>query len=1236
MDHPKAKLLTQILAKYDLRTALSWMAGIATVPSFQANSYRVEFLSQLVVACCEGKKRPTWQHLNHWLNRHLGVSDIANMEDPAEDMFVVNVLTKDGDFRVLTGLWEAADSATTLIVETLTTLGGPTQKAWLHPSLALLRLSDAMLKRAELTRWHTEPSRPKGVMTIVPATPLQRWAHRVTFHRNELIALNIAPEQLAPFVFNLAERKTLLKQSNQESGLHRRPLLQFGDEYVVALPNALTYAIRRYLLDCAVAAGQLQALQSALMICVQRRLFEMARFGSRHRMNVVELPMEVGGVRGICRSVVVQVGSRRFLHFLVVSDDLRQIALSGLLHPSKLSPSAAQQVNAHVEALRNYIESQYEVDSAHTLWLMGYLGQGFIGNLPSERPVWTFGTARLNELEMLFSDSDGPVDRLILLLNQEKQLEREGLELPFQNGLLNLYAFWTKQNFCLRISDVPHDQGACLQIATDFVAEYRSNRRAAVDEHCEITLTNRHVVVERNNAEAIYESLRAVPAYVSLDYLARGILSFCLKQQDTTVWLTVVAPSNGEVRDSAFKLWEALQLLLHKVLTKHFVALCFKFPVIEVTIDLQQVIERTAEADEPMIESGLSVLPVKNVPAVRLLAAPGFLRNFHEVENRGEQLLLRQLIQALVMLADTAEARMLDPAAEAINILGGTDARVLHMFRMENHVDYLLAANSRRVYRAPTEHINSAICSAFIWMPSYSTPILLDQTASVSALNSTVSRQAERLTELLRRFDRTQLISELFHLHETLLRERARWRYTARAVRALYGVDDGTRAAAEVERERAQLQIAIRALIEAAVCECPMTGGIAPDEYSLDELVGGMATLNNLGRDSDVVYYSLASKGITLFPNGSHSLDADVLGQLAGPYLEESFGVAYTAAATNYESWVGIQQEEAEKESKTESVFASSSFLTAWQKEYGHSFEVFQEIAGELQDLGVKRGNVVIETTVEEVTAGRADAGVTKEDVQAFVAAFGLFNRATWVAQPPYLPKDVNPWRFQRRLSLSLRPIVVCPQGTEQRLVYGLGTLRQSFGYLLDCIRGGTFDKDVFKSTEMRSFLGARVDALGRQFTERVASKLHDEGWMTATELKLTQLGASKSPNLGDIDVLAWHTNGQVLAIECKRLKQSKTIAEIALACARFKGNVDDHLYKHLRRAHWLQTHIGQVAKFIKLPETAIRIRHPMVVSRPVPFKYLQGLPIPASDILSFEELGNYLQQCDENSKSAW
>lgn len=1222
MGHPKVELLAKVLRAYDFGETVALVAGLSTAPRFQANSYRIELLTQLAVAVCEGHKRPTWQHLKTWLNRQLGTQDIAMLEDPAEDVFITNVISPVGDFRVIGGLWEAGDSATTLLVETLARFGGMQQKAWLRAAIALLRLSEDVVSRSGLPRWHTEPSTPKRDLSIQPSTPLAKWKARVTFGVDDLSRLGVSPSDIEPFIFDPERRSELLLQSNQESSLHRYPLVRTGEVLVLALPNAVTYAVRRFLVDCAQREGQLQLLNAALMTCVQHRLTDMLRHGSRHATTVLPLPKTLSGVTDTCKSIVVRVGTRRFLHFVLAVDDLRQMAAGGFLLPSQVSPEVASSMVVHIAAVRDHVESSASVDSGHTFWLMGYLGQAFIAPAPVERPRWTFQSARLNDLELLFRDPEDPVDRLILLLNQEQELSNRGLELPFQNGLLNLYAFWLEQGFYLRIPDIQHDHAAYLQIGTDFVAKYRAARRAATDEHCVPLPSGESTTVQRSNSESIYDSLRRVPTYVSLDLLSTGTLSFCIHKGQQILWVIVHSPSDSAAREATFKLWEALQLLAHRALHAFSVPFDFVAPVVEVVLNFSDLRSQEVVVEDQATDVALIFSASTSRPSVELRAEPGFLRNFEGIDNRGERYLLSEFLRALMRLSTHCANESVDLVDMSTRILGDTGARILHTFRVWHDVDFLLASDSRTVYRLPEEHIVSATRSAFTWMAAPTKAIRLDASQSTSILNACVARQVELLAEKLRRYDRLALIRELLHLHETLLRDKQRWRSTARAVRALYGVEDGTRAAAKVERERAQVQISLRALVEAATCECPQSGGTTPDEYGLDELVGSMTAIINLGRDSDVVHFGLSTQGITLHPNGSHDIDANVLAEFAEPFMAETFGEGYASAAASYEDWVG--EEGKPKKPEEPSVFDSPDFRNAWDAEYGHSFEAFREISGELQDLGVKRGTVVLEASVDEIVQARAAFGVTNGDVQAFLAAFGLPRRSTWSAQAPSAsPRDVCPWRFERRLSISLRPLILVGDDNE-RFVYGVGTARESIGYVLESIRAASFDKDVFTSTEMRAWLGSRVDELGRQFTERVARILRAAGWTAVTEVKLTQLGAPKSPNLGDVDVLAWEPSGKVLTIECKRLKASRTISEMAQSCDRFRGNVGDRLHKHVRRATWIHANVGKLATFTKLDPGTIRIRSPLVVSRPVPFKYLQSLPVLSKDIVGMGSLMAY------------
>lgn len=1227
-DHPKVRQLLKVLGSYSLEKTLPLAAGLCTVPRFQANSYRLELFVQAVVAGCKGKRNPTWQQLQTWLNFFGGDFEISRLEDPPEDAFVLNVLTGVGDFRVLGGTWEAGEHAASLLIEAVAGLKLKNAGRLMAPVIALLRMSDAVASRAGLARWHSEQSISKHAISIDCTTPLTEWAQHVVFTASELVGLGIQPEHLTPLVLSPGAYASLADQSNQESDLHRYPVIRIADKFILALPSAVTYAIRRLIVAAADELDLAPDLNSVMMNRVLARLQEAVSRSHRHPVFNLDLPASVRSLEGWCVSIVVRLGQRRFLHFVVIKFELLEIAESGYLHPRELSDSRSRHLLEHIEVVRKHLEGTESLDSGHTFLMGGHLGEGVILDLPEPRDCWTFSVTRLADLEMLCRDPDDPLERLILMLVQQRALEQQGVEMPFDNGLLNRYAFWLRQNFVTRIPEMRHDQGGMLQIATDFVTDYRVHRRRAVDEHCELLPMGKTTVVQRASSESVYRVKRDLDCYVSMDLLEDGVLAFCASQRGAVVWIVVESRSSQRLGRAVFDLWEGLQLFVSRALELLPDDWAFIAPVVGVHIDFSSLVLPANPVAQRSTETALHTVREAGSWTAQIRAEPGFLQNFDSLENRGEQYLLAEVIRALALLSqDPAPEKQLNCEALALEALGGTGARILHVLRPSTEVEALLVSDRRRIYQPPTEHLESRLREAFIWMPAPTEPLMLDAATSKERLNKAVEKKALALIARLKTFERFALLEELLQCNESLLKDAQRWKTTARAVRGLYGVEDGTRAARESEQSRAQLQITLRALVEATTCEAVDVGGRKPDDFSTDELVGEMAALINLGRDSDVVHHALSSEGILQFPNGSYELNADVIGELSEPFHRATFGQGYASAADRYEEWSQFNPAPADALDGT--VFLENAFVDAWAAEYGLSFESFWQIFGALMDLGVTRSSTVVRARVSEIAAGRVSVGVTEADVAAFLKSFGLPRRSGWLARQGLdNPKDINPWRYERRLSVMLRPLIILDE-SEGEFIYGVGICREALLYVMDSVTEATFDKDVFVSKSMRAWLGGRVDKLGAEFSAEVGKILEDQGWNVRVEIKLTELGAPKSPNLGDIDVLAWRPDGRVMQIECKRLKASRTIAEIAQSCGRFRGNVGDHLHKHLRRLEWVRGNETKIAKFTGIDVEKIVVRHPMVVSRPVPFGYLSGLPIPASEIVLVNSLQVYVESWD-------
>ena len=258
---------------------------------------------------------------------------------------------------------------------------------------------------------------------------------------------------------------------------------------------------------------------------------------------------------------------------------------------------------------------------------------------------------------------------------------------------------------------------------------------------------------------------------------------------------------------------------------------------------------------------------------------------------------------------------------------------------------------------------------------------------------------------------------------------------------------------------------------------------------------------------------------------------------------------------------------------------------------------------------------MVVETTLGDIkhrlTSNRS---LSVETVEAFVRNFSLFPRDSWETPPAgFVRKDIYPWRFSRRLSAVVRPLLIFGKEDTDKALFGVGALRVGIAYLLDKIEQGHLSQDFFTSETMRQYIGKVNHQKGHAFAQIVSDEMTERKWCTRVEAQMTELAGPAE--LGDVDVLAWKPSGEIQIMECKRLQSARTIGEAADICGRFRGEAKDELAKHLRRVEWIRanpTGLRHVVGFVPKP---IDIDHRLVTNVPVPMTYLTSLPIPADKI---------------------
>lgn len=161
------------VAGFDLLPLVQLLAGIQTDPAFQANSIRFEWATRLALACARGNRAPARDPVQRLLNRRLEAACIALLEDPIEDVMVEPVCTQRGEYLLLTGTWEKAGHYTETVVGGFWMLpdGEPKQEA-LDQVLALLGLSDALVRRAGIARYALGGGTPTAAIRLPPSRTL--------------------------------------------------------------------------------------------------------------------------------------------------------------------------------------------------------------------------------------------------------------------------------------------------------------------------------------------------------------------------------------------------------------------------------------------------------------------------------------------------------------------------------------------------------------------------------------------------------------------------------------------------------------------------------------------------------------------------------------------------------------------------------------------------------------------------------------------------------------------------------------------------------------------------------------------------------------------------------------------------------------------------------------------------------------------------------------------------------
>lgn len=1202
-EHPE---LVRLLAPLHPVKAAAAFAGLLTQPSLQSNCLRLEALVHLCVAECCGRKTPLATVVGQAF-RAIGSGRCGRAEDPAEDVFVSNVMSQRGNFRVLEGIWESGGFFLQRILNMMERMPGELPfRRFADSVFALLKISDAVCDRAVLQRYKRGNARPE---TAIPAKVLDRMSKirgLVRFDETELRALGIDPAHLAPFTFDPDQRAALRGETITHTTLERRPLAWDDNQLVVLLPSAISATVRRAFMERFGTGDNLPVCASELAREYGELFARTPILGDHAGAPVRFMPSEHGWLA----SLAWEVDHGRHLHLLFFIDPLEGFEQLELAGQFSAFNALSDPIDEAIEPVYQHARASADFQDGLTLLIGCGIGRNvslWLNN--TEREGWRLETISAPDFWTLSWTPKMKPLHLWRIFAAQDALARRGLGLQNANGLLNLVA-WSRQlaGHLVPHADIPDEWGGGgqLLIEQNSLLGLRAEVASTWDVHAERDPEGQWWPVRR--AELPLVAGAAPETVYAIERAGRPRFAVCPTRKRTW-WAELVLPADADGH-LAHQRWKMITTWLGRAVP----LIDARVPSLPDGLILWRCRFDADVADldpsaPPMDLAGAreTVRLVCDVAAriIELTITPQFSQALFHVENIAEQALVEALLAGAIELSGQPlpfEKR------EALKreIVPDVHARQSHVFMAQtfrDHIDALRDPSPTTISQYDDAYMKIGL-GWRVRAPDEGGEVV-GKEACIDFLNRLVSSLEEELCQVLKRFNRRLLVEVLLSNYEQAAAQKDWWRRTASALIALHPDKAAVlEAMAQNEYKLNGVSQSTRIVIEAAVCESPSAGGAAPGDLDLTRLMALGSTLFAVGGWSDSIHWDVMTPRLIIRPLGDVHVHADFFDAVVDPFAKAASDQRFQDAASSYgsnlEEPAGIA---------TDEIDGLQEFSAAWESEFGVTIDDMRRFLDQLEDRGIEQRQSVFCMRKSELSTLTGSAAAARTITELLL----LEHREAWRNVPDgYRAADRHPWRFRRRLSVLRRPLLQVDEQSDPLVVVCPGLAREAFGYTLSNYYRGDYP-DWQLGAPMLAWRGRSRAKLGLEFNAQVAAALKEVGWQVEPEIKLTKLlRQALDRNYGDIDVLAWDpAKGRILIIECKDVQYKKTPGEIAEQLSDFRGEMmgngkPDLLKKHLDRVAVVQERASDACRFLGMPPGS-RIESHLVFKNPVPMQFVQS-----------------------------
>lgn len=395
----------------------------------------------------------------------------------------------------------------------------------------------------------------------------------------------------------------------------------------------------------------------------------------------------------------------------------------------------------------------------------------------------------------------------------------------------------------------------------------------------------------------------------------------------------------------------------------------------------------------------------------------------------------------------------------------------------------------------------------------------------------------------------------------------------------------------EEHNETNKSSVALKFLAE-YIAASPPSGSRVLGAMQYDRMLAICRLIIDWAYRNDLFRYNIFNSPVQFLPSGRIGMPRD-----EGEYLAKINAVARSKRLESLSD-------------PSISVYSPSHLINHYQselddaflEEYGFSFQQFMQCILSLAEYGEEMtGDVKKAPRITVVNELAKRENIASDIVDKVIGQITLGPREDYLIAPaPYSKNDIYPWRFNRELSFTRRPILQ----HKDDLIWGNRQLHHMWRYTIDLMIEGKYKA---RKPKLKKLIGKLGDKRGNDFNAVVARKLSGFDGLIVQE-KLAKVNGKKiaDPNgnvLGDIDVFYIIPDQFKLVVgEVKDFSFAKNPYEMDQEYKRIfvDGEKPCYMTKHKRRAAWIEEHLDDVKKHFNLPNGQWTVKTVMFVSEEI------------------------------------